>query len=167
MSNRRDRSEGREGCGPRAARLELLFNHMLEGYAYCRMLFDENGKPEDLIYLDVNPAFSRLTGLEDVVNRRITEVIPGIKEDNPEVLETYGRVVLTGETEEFETFVAGLGVLLKIVAFRPEPDHFVAVFEDITERRRAQKFLEARINERTDELAEAMGLPGLSRRGRE
>ena len=61
-----------------------MFDHMLEGYAYCRMLFDDEGKPDDLIYLDVNPAFSRLTGLGDVVNRRITEVIPGIKEENPE-----------------------------------------------------------------------------------
>lgn len=167
MSDQRDRSEGREGCGPRAARLELLFNHMLEGYAYCRMLFDESGKPDDLIYLDVNPAFSKLTGLEDVIDRRITEVIPGIKEDNPEVLETYGRVVRTGEAEEFETFVEGLGVFLKIVVFRPEPGHFVAVFEDVTESRRAQQFLEARIKERTDELAEAMGLPDLARRRRE
>lgn len=159
--------EGLEQCNRRAARLELMFDHMLEGYAYCRMLFDEEGKPDDLIYLDVNPAFSRLTGLGDVVNRRITEVIPGIKEHNPEVLETYGRVVLTGDTEEFETFVEGLGIFLRIVAFRPEPDHFVAVFEDITESTRVRKLLEDRIEERTDELAEALGLPGLSRRHRE
>ena len=34
---------------------------MFEGYAYCRMIFDE-GRPVDWLYLDVNPAFENLTG---------------------------------------------------------------------------------------------------------
>ncbi|MGC1454925.1 MAG: PAS domain S-box protein, partial [Nitrospirota bacterium] len=34
-------------------RFRLLFENMLEGFAYCRMLF-ENGVPRDFIYLDVN-----------------------------------------------------------------------------------------------------------------
>lgn len=146
-------------------RLQLLFDHMLEGYAYCRMIFDSSGEPEDFVYLDVNPAFERLTGLSDVVGRRVTDVIPGIKQDNPEVLETYGRVVTSGEIEEFETSLESLDLVLRISAFRPEPGHFVAMFEDITERSRAEqkmqalvKFLEYRVRERTDELAEAMGL---------
>lgn len=165
-----DRSPAAEEFDRHHIRLQLLFDHMLEGYAYCRMLFDSSGEPEDFVYLEVNPAFHRLTGLDDVVNRRITDVIPGIKQDNPEVLATYGRVVTSGEVEEFETSLEVLGIVLRISAFRPEPNHFVAVFEDITERKRAEqklqalvKFLEYRVRERTDELAEAMGLMDHSR----
>ena len=43
-----------------AERLRLLFDNMLEGYAYCRMVFDAQGEPDDFIYLDVNRAFHRL-----------------------------------------------------------------------------------------------------------
>ena len=146
-------------------RLQLLFENMLEGYAYCRMLWDERGEPEDFEYLEVNKAFATLTGLHDVVGKRVTEVIPGIKDDNPEVFETYGRVVRTGLPERFEVDLDQLGVVLNISVIRPEPDHFVAVFEDVTEQKRAEKnveelvrFLEFRVEQRTNDLAEALRL---------
>ncbi|MDP1758792.1 MAG: hypothetical protein Q8K77_03235, partial [Thermodesulfovibrionales bacterium] len=60
-----------------------LFENMLEGFAYCRMLFEDN-KPQDFMYLDVNAAFKKLTGLKNVVGKKVTEVIPGIREADPE-----------------------------------------------------------------------------------
>ena len=59
-----------------------LFESMLEGFAYCKMIFDENDNPIDFVYLDVNDSFERLTGLkkEDVLGKKVTEAIPGIKE---------------------------------------------------------------------------------------
>jgi PAS domain S-box-containing protein len=44
-----------------------LFENMLEGFAYCRMLFDDHGHPVDWVYLEVNRAFARLTGIENIV----------------------------------------------------------------------------------------------------
>ena len=41
-----------------------LFENMLNGFAYCRMMFDEKDKPVDFVYLDVNDAFEKLTGLK-------------------------------------------------------------------------------------------------------
>ena len=71
---------------------------MLDGYACCEMLY-EDGKPHDFIYLDVNPAFERLTGLAGVVGKKVSELIPGIREANPELFDIYGRVVRTGKPE--------------------------------------------------------------------
>jgi len=51
----------------------------------------QDGRPVDFVYLDVNPAFERVTGLMDVVGRRVTEVIPRIRDTNPELFEIYGR----------------------------------------------------------------------------
>jgi len=72
-----------------------LFDNMLNGYAYCRMLFEED-EPKDFIYLDVNRAFETLTGLENVTGEKVSEVIPGIRESDPGLFEIYGRVVRTG-----------------------------------------------------------------------
>ena len=58
-------------------RYRSLFENMLEGFAYCGMLFDERGHPIDFVYLDVNGAFEKLTGLANVVGKRFTEVIRG------------------------------------------------------------------------------------------
>ena len=81
-----------------------LFNNMLNGFAYCKMLFEQN-QPTDFIYLEVNSAFETLTGLKDVIGKRVSEVIPGIRESDPKVLELYGRVALTGTSEQFEAYV--------------------------------------------------------------
>jgi len=118
-------------------RYRSLFEGMLHGFAYCRMLF-ENGRPQDFVYLEVNRAFETLTGLEGVVGRRVTEVIPGIRESNPELFEIYGRVALTGQPERFETYVDPLRIWFAISVYSPEREHFVAVFDNITERKRIE-----------------------------
>jgi len=38
-----------------------LFENMLNGFAYCRMIF-EQGQPQDFVYLATNGAFEKLTG---------------------------------------------------------------------------------------------------------
>ena len=122
------------------ARYRHLFDNMLEGYAYCRMLYVED-TPQDFVYLHVNEAFEILTGLKDVAGKKVSDVIPGIQESNPELLRIYGRVALTGKPERFETYVESLGIWFSIAAYSPEKEHFVAVFDNITERKRAEEAL--------------------------
>ena len=117
-----------------------LFDNMLNGFAYCRMLLDQ-GRPQDFVYLAVNGAFERLTGLKDVVGKKVSEVIPGIRESDPELLESYGRVVRTGVPETFETYVAALKMWFAISVYRPRDEHFVAVFDVITDRKRTEEAL--------------------------
>ncbi len=62
-----------------------LFDHMLEGYAYCEMIF-ENGQPSDFIYLEVNNAFEKLTGIKHAVGKKITQIIPDIREFEPRIV---------------------------------------------------------------------------------
>lgn len=122
-------------------RYRRLFENMQEGCAYCRMEFDAAGRPRDWVYLAVNPAFERLTGLHEVVGRGILEILPETLEENPELFETYGRVATSGQAEEFEIDFRPLGLCLHVSVFCPEPQHFVAVFEDITQRRAEQAAL--------------------------
>ncbi len=143
-------------------RYRSLFENMLDGFAYCKMLFDDHGRPVDFVYLKVNSAFERLTGLENVVGKKITELIPGIKESYPELFEIYGRVALTGKPEKFEIEFKPLEAWLSISVYSTKREYFVAVFENITERKRAEEALhkarnelETRVQERTAKLEEA------------
>jgi PAS domain S-box-containing protein len=117
-----------------------LFENMLNGFSYCQMLFEDN-QPQDFIYLKVNSAFEALTGLKDVVGKGVSEVIPGIRESDPELFEIYGRVALTGKPERFENYVAALKMWFSISVYSPGKGYFVAVFDVITERKRVESEL--------------------------
>ncbi len=136
-----------------------LFENMLNGFAYCRMLF-ENGKPQDFIYLVVNDAFETLTGLKNVAGRRVTEVIPGIRETDQQLFEIYGRVAMTGQPERFEIFVEALQMWFWVSVYSPAHEHFVAVFDVITERKQQ----EAQILAAQVELSRLLAAADQSRR---
>jgi hypothetical protein len=84
-----------------------LFENMLNGFAYCKMVFDNNN-PKDFLYIEVNKAFDELTGLKNVMRKWVSDVIPGIRESDPGLFEIYGRVALTGKPEKFENYVESL-----------------------------------------------------------
>ena len=62
-----------------------LCENMLDGFAYCKMIFDPQGKPVDFIYLQINDALSKLVGIKKsaLLGKKVTEVIPGIKQEHP------------------------------------------------------------------------------------
>lgn len=127
------------------ARYRSLFDNMLDGFAYCKMLF-EDGKPQDFVYIDVNEAHERLTGLKNVIGKKVTDVVPGIRESNPEMFEIAGRVASKGVPAKFETFVQPLGIWLSSSVYSTERGHFVAVFDNITDRKRAEESLRQLLN---------------------
>ena len=133
-----------------------LFEHMPEGLAYCKMIF-ENGLGSDFIYLTVNERFEILTGVKDVTGKRITEVMPRIRELDPGVLEIYARVALTGIPEKFEMFINSLGQWFSVSAYSPEKGYFVAIFDVISER----KHMEDALRESEERLRLAIDSTGL------
>ncbi|MBI5818475.1 MAG: PAS domain S-box protein [Verrucomicrobia bacterium] len=131
-----------------------LFENMLNGFAYCRMICEQD-QPQDFTYLAVNKAFETLTGLKDVVGRTMSEVVPGIWEQDRELLEAYGRVARTGVPEKFEIYVGSMKMWLDISVYRPEEGDFVMVFDVITERKRVGES-HARLATAVEQSAEAI-----------
>ncbi|HEX5765444.1 MAG TPA: EAL domain-containing protein [Woeseiaceae bacterium] len=118
-------------------RYHSLFENMLEGYAYCRTIFEQD-RLSDFIYLEANGAFGRLTGLQDVVGKKVSDVVPGVQKDNPELFEIYEQVALTGQPKKFETYMPALSRWLAITVYSSDREHFVAVFENITDRKNSE-----------------------------
>jgi PAS domain S-box-containing protein len=118
-----------------------LFDSMLNGFAYCKIILDEDEQPVDFVYLDVNDAFEELTGLkrEDVLGKKVTEAIPGIKNSHPELFDIYGEVTLTGKETKFDVFFEPLKIWLTISVYSLRKGYFVSVFENITKRKQAEE----------------------------
>lgn len=142
--------------------LRELFQNMRNGVARCRMIF-EGDEPRDFVYLEVNKAFESQTGLKGVAGRMVSEVIPGIRESDPRIFEVYGRVARTGAPEKLELEVAALKQWFDISVYSPARGEFVAVFDVITERKRAEREI-ARL---TEEKIRALQAEAAALRSRE
>ncbi|MCK9201277.1 MAG: response regulator [Gallionella sp.] len=121
---------------------ESLINAMREGFAHCKMLYEDR-QPVDFVLTEVNTAFEQLSGLKNVEGRRVSEILPGIRESNPELFEIFGKVAATGNPELFETYVKPLDRWFSVSVYSTEKEHFVAVFQNITERKQAEDELRA------------------------
>jgi PAS domain S-box-containing protein len=122
---------------------DMFFDKMLDGFAYHKIVVDKAGKPVDYVFLEVNHAFEKMTGLkrERIIGKKVTEILPGIEKDPANWIGVYGKVALTGEPVQFENQAEPLGKWFKVIAYCPEKNHFVALFEDITERKKSEEAL--------------------------
>ncbi len=118
-------------------RYRHLFEYMTTGFALCEIITDEEGKPEDFRYLEINPAYEKLTGerAENIVGRTIQEIYPGIRK---ELIERYGKVALTGEPVSFEEYRAELKKYYDMLAYSPQKGQFAVIFSDITSRKKTE-----------------------------
>ena len=130
-----------KAMGTDRKQFDMFFDRMLDGFAYHKIIVDKAGKPVDYVFLEVNHAFEKMTGLkrEQIIGKKITEVLPGIEKDPADWIGIYGRVALTGEPVQFENYNEMLCKWFKVSAYCPEKAHFVALFEDITERKTTEE----------------------------
>ncbi len=120
-----------------------LFEQMTEGFALHEIICDEDGAPCDYRFLEINPAFERLTGLKrtDALGKSMREVMP---DEDPKWVEIYGAVALTGETVRFEKYSPELKRHFNVLAFRPAPRQFAVLVTDITQRKEVEAVSEHR-----------------------
>lgn len=144
--------------------IHTVFSKISEGFAYCKIVVDKEGKPVDWVYLDVNDAYERINGVrkESVVGKRATEVLPNLRKDPADWINLYGHVALTGEPVLVERYGEVRNKWYHISAYSPQSGYFISIFEDITERKKVEEALrrlndelEERVFKRTEEVEKA------------
>jgi PAS domain S-box-containing protein len=122
-------------------RYRTLFDGMTEGFALHQIICDGSGNPCDYRFLEINPAFEKLTGLKrkDVEGRRLSEVLP---DDDPKWVRMYGEVAMTGKSVHFENYSPALKKYYEVFAYSPAPGQFAVLFIDITERKHVEQLKE-------------------------
>ena len=115
----------------------LLFENMNEGFAYQKILLNEEGNPINFLTIDVNSAYEKNNGLkyQDVVGKTILEILPGASTSE---IEKYGKVALTSEPVKFEYYSKTFNKYFHVNAFCPQHGYFATIFEDITEKKLAE-----------------------------
>jgi len=132
------------------AKYRALFQNMQNGLAYHKVVFDNENKPVDYVFLTVNATYEKLTGLssEKIIGKKVTEIIPNIENDSVNWIEVYGKVAETGQSLNFESYAESLQKWYKIQAYSPQKGYFATIVEDITK----VKKIESESNENRDRL---------------
>ncbi len=104
------------------------------GYAYHRIILDENGCPSDYEFLEANAAFETLTGLNanDIIGKKISEIIPEIYDNDFDWIAFYGDIALKGGQEEIEQYSQPLNKWFKIQITSTKKHYFSIFFTDVS-----------------------------------
>ncbi|MBT4485661.1 MAG: PAS domain S-box protein [Candidatus Latescibacteria bacterium] len=152
-----ERKRAEETLKKSEAMYRSLFENMLVSFAYFKIIIDNN-QPVDFVFLEINSAFEKLfkLGRDNIIGKKVTEIIPDIKELNGDLINIYNTIANTGEKGKFEIYSKHLTKWFSISAYSPRKEYFVAIFEDITERKR--------VNQELQRLSLLDGLTGISNR---
>lgn len=136
-------------------RYRHLFDSIDEGFCVLEVLFDENEKPYDYRFWEINPVFEKLTNLKNARGRTAREMLPDLEQH---WIDIYARVAKTRQAERFVNSSETMGFWFDVFAFpvdAPELNRIALLFNNVTE----QKKIEAenkRLNNRNTEILESI-----------
>ncbi len=121
---------------------EIRFRNIVQSSPMGMHMYELRG--EELIFIGANPAADRILGIDHTIfiGKSIEEAFPGLI--NTEVPKHYHEAAKDGiiwQSEQIEYNEGNLSGAFDVVAFQIGPRKMVAVFNDITERKRAEEEL--------------------------
>jgi PAS domain S-box-containing protein len=118
-----------------------LFNSMDQGFCIIEIIFDQQRKPIDYLFIEANPVFEKQTGLKEAIGKTACQLVPNLEDH---WIERYGKVALTGQSIRFRDGSKAMGRWFDVYAFRVDSNrsHRVAIlFTDITEQKKANEII--------------------------
>ena len=118
---------------------KVLFNSIDEGFCIIELMFGERGEIKDMYFREINEAFTKHTGLHDVIDKTVAELLPDFESY---WMDIYTNVFNTGKPVREESYLPTVDRWYSNHFIRMEDNTgtFVAiVFDDITERKRIER----------------------------
>src|SRR5690606_17337059 len=119
-----------------------LFTKMDQGFCIIELIFDEDTKPIDYLFVEVNPTFEKQTGLKNAAGKTAKELIPDLEHH---WFDTYGKVALTGVPYRFVEWSEVMKRWFEVYAFRlggKESKKVALLFSDITQQKEDAQAME-------------------------
>lgn len=140
LRNITERKEGEQALLDAEWKFKALFEKGPMAVAYHRMIYDEAGKAFDYFFIDANRAYQEMTGV-DPRGKTVREAFPGIENNSFDWIATFGKVAKSGVSIRVEQYLETNQRYYDCVGYQYKPDHFVAAFFEITERKLAEEAL--------------------------
>jgi PAS domain S-box-containing protein len=119
---------------------EYLFANLPNGFSYNRLIFDQDGKPIDVVILATNKAFMEISGLKkSVIGEKASKVLPEMSKKLTGLIDKYWPMISKEKSVKFEYHSKDIEKWLSIILYSPENGYFVALAEDITQRKKSEE----------------------------
>jgi PAS domain S-box-containing protein len=124
-----------------------LFSCINNGVAHVRIVFDRKNAVKDFVFLNVNPAYEKITGYSaaEITGKHAIKEVPGV---NRKWLSIASTVLKKGKMEWFEYYSRFLDKWYRAAAYNIGTDQIVLILNDITE----YKGIQARLQEGEERL---------------
>ena len=124
-------------------KFRLLFENMTSGFVLFEAVMGNDNHPLDLIIKAANKGFEKTTGLNmaEVINKKLTKVLPGIENDDANWIGKYGKIATLGGSLQFDEASKLLDKCYTVTAYQPRQGFCAVLFFDITARIWAEKEL--------------------------
>jgi PAS domain S-box-containing protein len=115
----------------------MLFNSMMDAFAFHEAVYDNKGMFVDYRYVEVNPMYEKFIGLkrEELIGKSVRQLFP---DSGQQWIDIYSKVIKTGEHVRFEFYHEEQGKYYEVNAYQPEPDTFATILSDISQRKKAE-----------------------------
>ena len=120
---------------------EMFYKRLIEesptGYAYHKIICNQEGVPCDYEFIEVNEAFEELTGLSriNIIGKKITEVLPTIIKSRFDWVKFYGDIAINGGEKQFEQYFETLHKWYRVNVKCPAKYYFITHFIDISKEK--------------------------------
>lgn len=139
-----ERKQAEEALRKSEEKYRTVLTSIDEGFCILEVILDDAGNPYDLRLLEGNPALYKHTNLPEIgIGKTAREVLPEV---DPEWLERFGDVALTGKQARFEIevrsgFLKGWYSTYVLRVEAPELHRLAIFFRNITEAKEAEQAL--------------------------
>ena len=113
------------------ANLDILTNHISEGYFKGEIICDSEGRPIDYRFKSANKNFKEHTGLETkfIIGKTVVELFPDIEKS---WIEFYGEIALTEKSKSILHLNHNTNKYYIASGFCLKKGEFIALFQDVT-----------------------------------
>ena len=114
-----------------------LFERMNEGFTIAEMIYDNDDKPFDFRWIEMNHAYEEIIGFtrDTLLKTTARTVFPELQ---PKLVENFEKVMLTGKQLQFESYNIELNKWFDVIAYKITQKHFAYLTLDITKRKQTE-----------------------------
>ncbi len=119
----------------------LLFKHMINGFLFLKAIPGLDGALQDFVILDANDRYAEIIGQTktEIIDKKITDVVPFTTAENPEWLFVLNRVLKHCEATLLDHYSNQCLKWLRLSMYSPKSGYLAIVVSDITGEKRSEE----------------------------